>query len=212
MIGNELNISDWCNATDINIGTLKKRHSHGTQSSQGTPNMVWRRSKAVPLLQFFVSASVVSYLCVFVLSLFVLHLFLLLLVLPEGCVSCSWHLRVLCLPTLDCYLCFVFLTRQWRSGFILIEEPFNANLRMDSGKNVCPNNNILEVQRAKRVTLSTFSNRPITFMMAGLQCISLQHLGHNIRKRTFGHLHPAKTQISPRICAVWSESSLGAVG
>ena len=35
---------------------------------------------------------------------------------------------------------------------------------------------------------------------------------HNIRKRTFGHMRPAKIQISLRIRAVWSESSLGALG
>ena len=33
----------------------------------------------------------------------------------------------------------------------------------------------------------------------------------NVRKRTFGHMHPAKIQISLRIRAVWSESSLGAI-
>ena len=32
---------------------------------------------------------------------------------------------------------------------------------------------------------------------------------HNIRKHTFGHLRPAKIQISLRIHAVWSESSPG---
>ena len=32
----------------------------------------------------------------------------------------------------------------------------------------------------------------------------------NVRKCTFGHVHPAKIQISQRIRAVWSESSLGA--
>ena len=30
----------------------------------------------------------------------------------------------------------------------------------------------------------------------------------NVRKRTFGHVRPAKIQISLRIRAVWSESSL----
>ena len=32
----------------------------------------------------------------------------------------------------------------------------------------------------------------------------------NVRKRTFGHVCPAKFQISMRLRAVWSESSLGA--
>ena len=32
----------------------------------------------------------------------------------------------------------------------------------------------------------------------------------NVRKRIFGHVPPAKIQISLRIRAVWSESSLGA--
>ena len=35
-------------------------------------------------------------------------------------------------------------------------------------------------------------------------------MSHNIRKRTFGHMRPAKIQISLHIRAVWSESSLGA--
>ena len=30
-----------------------------------------------------------------------------------------------------------------------------------------------------------------------------QHLNRNVRKRTFWHVRPAKTQISLRICAVW---------
>ena len=29
---------------------------------------------------------------------------------------------------------------------------------------------------------------------------------HNVRKRTFGHVHPAKIKISLCICTVWSES------
>ena len=33
---------------------------------------------------------------------------------------------------------------------------------------------------------------------------------NNVRKRTFGHMRPAKIQISLRIRAVWSESPLGA--
>ena len=33
---------------------------------------------------------------------------------------------------------------------------------------------------------------------------------HDVRKRTFGHMRPTKTQISLRIRAVWSESSLPA--
>ena len=35
-------------------------------------------------------------------------------------------------------------------------------------------------------------------------------MSRNFRKRTFGHERPAKIQISLRIRAVWSESSLGA--
>ena len=35
-------------------------------------------------------------------------------------------------------------------------------------------------------------------------------MSRNIRKRTFGNVRPAKIQISLRIRAVWSESSLGA--
>ena len=34
-------------------------------------------------------------------------------------------------------------------------------------------------------------------------------LSHEIRKRTFGHKHPAKIQIRLRLRAVWSEYSLG---
>ena len=37
-----------------------------------------------------------------------------------------------------------------------------------------------------------------------------QYLSQNIRKHTFGHVRSAKIQISLRIRAVWSESSLGA--
>ena len=37
-----------------------------------------------------------------------------------------------------------------------------------------------------------------------------QYLRLNVRKITFGHVRPAKIQISLRICAGWSESSLGA--
>ena len=40
--------------------------------------------------------------------------------------------------------------------------------------------------------------------------MSKSHKRRNVRKRTFGHVHPAKIQISLRIRAVWSESSLGA--
>ena len=36
-------------------------------------------------------------------------------------------------------------------------------------------------------------------------------LSHNVRKCTFGHVRPAKIQISLRIRAGWSESSLGAI-
>ena len=35
-------------------------------------------------------------------------------------------------------------------------------------------------------------------------------MNRNVRKRTFGHVRPVKIQISLRIRAVWSESSLGA--
>ena len=38
---------------------------------------------------------------------------------------------------------------------------------------------------------------------------ALVHMGCNVRKRTFGHVRPAMIQISLRIRAVWSESSLG---
>ena len=37
-----------------------------------------------------------------------------------------------------------------------------------------------------------------------------QYQSRNVRKRTFGHVHPVKIQISLRIRAVWSECSLGA--
>ena len=36
------------------------------------------------------------------------------------------------------------------------------------------------------------------------------HMSHNVRKRTFGHVRPAKIQISLRICKAWSESSVDA--
>ena len=36
------------------------------------------------------------------------------------------------------------------------------------------------------------------------------HVSHNVKNRTFVHVRPAKIQISLRIRAVWSESSLGA--
>ena len=35
-------------------------------------------------------------------------------------------------------------------------------------------------------------------------------LSRNVRERTFWQMRPAKIQIRLRICAVWSESSLGA--
>ena len=35
-------------------------------------------------------------------------------------------------------------------------------------------------------------------------------MNHSVRKRSFGHVRQAKIQISLRIRAVWSESSLGA--
>ena len=35
-----------------------------------------------------------------------------------------------------------------------------------------------------------------------------KHLSHNVRKRTFWHMRPTKTQIRLSIRAVWSESSL----
>ena len=35
-------------------------------------------------------------------------------------------------------------------------------------------------------------------------------MSSDVRKRIFGHVHPAKIQISLRICPVWSESSLDA--
>ena len=36
------------------------------------------------------------------------------------------------------------------------------------------------------------------------------YFSHNVRKRSFAHVSPAKIQISLRICAVWSDSSLSA--
>ena len=33
----------------------------------------------------------------------------------------------------------------------------------------------------------------------------------NVKRRALGHVRPTKIQIRLRICAVWSESSLGAV-
>ena len=35
------------------------------------------------------------------------------------------------------------------------------------------------------------------------------YMSLNVRKHIFGHMHPARIQISLRICGVWSESSLG---
>ena len=43
-------------------------------------------------------------------------------------------------------------------------------------------------------------------MLFGISLI----MTRNVRKRTFGHVRPAKIQISLRKCAGWSESSLGA--
>ena len=34
-------------------------------------------------------------------------------------------------------------------------------------------------------------------------------MSRNVRKCTFGHVHPVKIQIRLRKCAIWSESSLG---
>ena len=36
-------------------------------------------------------------------------------------------------------------------------------------------------------------------------------MSRNVRKRAFGHVCPAKIQISLRIRTVWSEPSLGAI-
>ena len=33
-------------------------------------------------------------------------------------------------------------------------------------------------------------------------------MSHNVRERAFGHVHSEKIQISSRICANWSDSSL----
>ena len=41
-------------------------------------------------------------------------------------------------------------------------------------------------------------------------CLVKVHLSRNVRKHTFGHVRPAKTQIRLRIRVVWSESALGA--
>ena len=38
------------------------------------------------------------------------------------------------------------------------------------------------------------------------------NMSHNVKKRTYEHVRPAKIQISLRIRAVWSESSPGAFG
>ena len=35
------------------------------------------------------------------------------------------------------------------------------------------------------------------------------HMNHNVKKRSFEHVRPAKIQISLRITAVWSESPMG---
>ena len=43
-----------------------------------------------------------------------------------------------------------------------------------------------------------------------IQTVLSGHFNHNVRKRTFGHVRPAKFQISLCIRAVWSESSLSA--
>ena len=43
-------------------------------------------------------------------------------------------------------------------------------------------------------------------MVTSGQALTL--LTRNVRERTFGHVRPTKTQISLRIRAVWSESSL----
>ena len=43
-----------------------------------------------------------------------------------------------------------------------------------------------------------------------IQLVHIEHRSRNVRKRTFGHVRPVKIQISLRISAVWSESSLGA--
>ena len=44
-----------------------------------------------------------------------------------------------------------------------------------------------------------------------MNCI-ITYMNYTVRKRIFGHVRPAKIQISLRICAVWSDSSLGAFG
>ena len=41
------------------------------------------------------------------------------------------------------------------------------------------------------------------------QCPSQLYKSRNVGKRTFGHVRPAKVQISLRIRTVWSEFSLG---
>ena len=48
----------------------------------------------------------------------------------------------------------------------------------------------------------------ITSWCASIQYMLLLAMSLNIRKRTLGHLRPAKIQINLRIRAVWSESSL----
>ena len=46
-------------------------------------------------------------------------------------------------------------------------------------------------------------------MIWPIECLKL-NMSHNVKERTVGHTRPAKIQISLRIRAVWSESSLGA--
>ena len=46
--------------------------------------------------------------------------------------------------------------------------------------------------------------------MMNVNAVILDYMNRKVRKRTFGHLRPAKIQIRLRIRAVWSESSLGA--
>ena len=57
-----------------------------------------------------------------------------------------------------------------------------------------------------------FAGRTCHFVGFAMRQPVLMHsnMSRYARKRTFGHVRPAKSQISLRICTVWSESSLGA--
>ena len=67
-----------------------------------------------------------------------------------------------------------------------------------------------DVQTRLFLTLCIFESIFLLFD-ASLAAITLKNkMQRNVRERTFGHVRPAKIQISLRIRAGWSESSLGA--